>query len=222
MDKHTLIDSESLAETVIGATALKTIEDWSGAAKRTANKRGEMADSCHAEGIVSAYCKAPKKPDRETVVTLASGDHTLQQVYDSLKVAIAAGRGKADLDLYLAVPDELPSNRKPLRNKLLRNISAGLGDLGKALTGREEQAQLDKLQEAEDEAAKQEGREPNLLTKAVLSPTRPDEDRIAEAVVKIVKICTGSEEPDYDATAIAKHARAIFGMIGKVDPTIEV
>jgi hypothetical protein len=218
MDNATVVTSEVEAGSVLGDTVLKAIESWAGVDRTLGNKRGAMADALFAEGVTSAMLLAPKDSGAETV-SLLSGISTLQQVFDSVKLAIAAGRGKSDLDMYLATPDSLPSNRKPKRTALVKVIGTKVGDVRKALVTRELQAQLDTLQEEEDIRAKLAGEEPELITKSVLSPTKSDEVRIAEVLTKVIKIAQANETPEYDVTEMVKLMRAAFVVIGQVDPT---
>jgi hypothetical protein len=220
MDKSTVVSDLAIAGRVFGDSALNTIKTWADVDKKLANKRGAMADALHDDGVLSWMVKAPAKGEGETECKLKSGKYTHQQVFDAAKLGVAAGRGKSDLDLYMALPDSLPSNRKPKRTALVRVIGTKVGtDLRRALVTRELQAQLDTLQEEEDVRAKLAGEEPELITKSVLSPTKSDEVRIGEVLTKVIKIAQANETPEYDATEMVKLMRAAFVVIGMTDPT---
>ena len=224
MDNFTAVLSVEDSSAVLGSVCEKAIEDYSSATKAQQKKRGVMQSALFERGIPSRFLASPgkdKAKQEETCELSNGGIVTWLQVFDATKLAIAAGRGKAELELYTASPAELSDDRKKQRNDLVRVVGSIVGKVKESLEKKEEQENLNMLQAREDAAAKDEGREPELITKASLTPTRSDEVRIGECLIKIIKICQASTEPDYDVTAMVAYARTMLVEVNQTDTTKE-
>jgi|TARA_R110000744_G_scaffold174720_2_gene293472 hypothetical protein len=215
MSNAIVVTSASALE-LLGAEYGDLIGKHCAADGKAEKTKGAVVDMIHADPKVCA--KYLGKVDRK-----AADAGQWKEIRDSILAIIASSYTARDRDLYFADHKDLADSNKDARNIFVKKVGSVLGKYAKSLEEREAQDALNVRQDAENDLAAKEGRDPAILTrgKGASDKRTPPEiafDLVGKAIKSLQKIDPDQHPVDYSITqVVSTMTTAFIQMGGKVD-----
>ena len=241
MDNSTVVTCADDAVQVLGSELAKGFEKI-GTSRRTGERAQLKLGKLMFDAGVSAAClvspytkgrgqKLTDEANASVMFETETGSHTWPQMFDAAKLEVAKGYcTPVEFAAYTAPEGETVADSvKQLKRTVTQKIGSIMGKLHKSVlryeTAAQLQVDLEAAQDAENAAAKAEGRDPKIVSESDIrepngrgGDTRPEVDRLEELAGKMLKIVRASEDPEFDVQGMMEGLTDIYTALGKVLP----